>query len=169
MILEIKKYPEDVLRKKSLLIDNIDEKILTLLEDMAETMYNAPGIGLAAPQVGVSKRAVVIDISGADERSALLKLVNPQIIKAEGEVVSEEGCLSLPSEYADVKRAEFVTVKYIDTKGNEKTMDAEGLLARALQHEIDHLEGTLFIDRLGQLKREFVKKRIKKRIANGDF
>lgn len=169
MILDIKKYPDEVLRKKSILIDNIDEEILTLLDNMAETMYKAPGVGLAAPQVGINKRAVVIDVSGANERTALLKLINPEIIRAEGEVVGEEGCLSLPLEYADVKRSEFVTAKYIDIDGNEKIIDADGLLARALQHEIDHLEGILFIDRLSPLKREFVKKRIKKRIANGDF
>lgn len=164
MILEIKTFPEEVLRKKSTLVEKIDDNIRKLLDDMAETMYEAPGIGLAAPQVGVNKRVVVIDITGPEERSGLLKIVNPEIISMEGECEGEEGCLSVPQEYADVKRAEKITVKFLNEDGKEQILDADGLLSRAFQHEIDHLDGILFIDRISPLKREFIKKRIKKRM-----
>lgn len=164
MILEIKTFPDEVLRKKSILVEKIDDNIKKLLDDMAETMYEAPGIGLAAPQVGVNKRVVVIDITGPEERSGLLKVINPEIISMEGECEGEEGCLSIPQEYADVKRAEKITVKFLNEDGKEQILEADGLLSRAFQHEIDHLDGILFIDRISPLKREFIKKRIKKKI-----
>lgn len=164
MILEIKTFPDEVLRKKSILVEKIDDNIKKLLDDMAETMYEAPGIGLAAPQVGVNKRVVVIDITGPEERSGLLKIINPEIISMEGECEGEEGCLSIPQEYADVKRAEKITVKFLNEDGKEQILEADGLLSRAFQHEIDHLDGILFIDRISPLKREFIKKRIKKKI-----
>lgn len=164
MILEIKTFPDEVLRRKSILVEKIDDNIKKLLDDMAETMYEAPGIGLAAPQVGVNKRVVVIDITGPEERSGLLKIINPEIISMEGECEGEEGCLSIPQEYADVKRAEKITVKFLNEDGKEQILEADGLLSRAFQHEIDHLDGILFIDRISPLKREFIKKRIKKKI-----
>jgi peptide deformylase len=164
MILDIKVFPDKVLRKKSEPVKDIDEKIKKLLDDMTETMYAAPGIGLAAPQVGVNKRVLVIDILSHDEKGGLLKIINPEILSAEGEVIGEEGCLSIPLEYADVKRYEKVTVKYLDENGEEKVIEAEGLLSRALQHEIDHLDGILFIDKISPLKREMIKKRFKKKL-----
>lgn len=164
MILDIKVFPDKVLRKKSEPVKDIDEKIKKLLDDMTETMYAAPGIGLAAPQVGVNKRVLVIDILSHDEKGGLLKIINPEILSAEGEVIGEEGCLSIPLEYADVKRYEKVTVKYFDENGEEKVIEAEGLLSRALQHEIDHLDGILFIDKISPLKREMIKKRFKKKL-----
>ncbi|UOD33826.1 peptide deformylase [Deferribacteraceae bacterium V6Fe1] len=164
MILEIKTFPDEVLRKKSTPVEQIDDNIKKLLDDMAETMYEAPGIGLAAPQVGVNKRVIVIDVTGPEERSGLLKIVNPEILRMEGECEGEEGCLSVPQEYADVKRAEKITVKFLDEEGREQILETDGLLARAFQHEIDHLDGVLFIDKISPLKREFIKKRIKKKL-----
>lgn len=164
MILDIKIFPDKVLRKKSEPVREIDDNIRKFLDDMAETMYSAPGIGLAAPQVGVNKRMLVIDISGPEEKSSLTKVINPEILSAEGETIGEEGCLSLPLEYADVKRYEKVVVRYLDENGEEKVLEADGLLSRALQHEIDHLDGILFIDRISSLKREMIKKRFKKKL-----
>lgn len=164
MILEIKTFPDEVLRKKSIPVETIDNNIKELLDNMAETMYNAPGIGLAAPQVGVNKRVIVIDITGPEEKSGLMKIVNPEILEMDGEVVGEEGCLSVPEEYAEVKRAEKIKVKFLDENSVEHIIEADGLLARAFQHEIDHLDGVLFIDKISPLKREFIKKRVRKKL-----
>lgn len=166
MIKEIKIYGDSGLRKVSEKIDIVDEKIETLLNDMAETMYAAPGVGLAAPQIGVNKRAIVIDTDGV-----LIKAVNPEIIESSKEVENaEEGCLSVPGVYEKVKRAKVVKVKYINEKGEEVIMEASALLARAFQHEIDHLDGNLFVDKisavakklssnkLARLKKETMKK-----------
>jgi peptide deformylase len=164
MILEIKTFPDEVLRKKSTPVETVDDNIKELLDNMAETMYNAPGIGLAAPQVGVNKRVIVIDITGPEEKSGLMKIVNPEILEMDGEVVGEEGCLSVPEEYAEVKRAEKIKVKFLDENSVEHIIEADGLLARAFQHEIDHLDGVLFIDKISPLKREFIKKRVRKKL-----
>jgi peptide deformylase len=130
---------------------------------MAETMYAAPGIGLAAPQVGECKRLIVLDVKAAyGDEAELIVLINPEIVESEGCVKSEEGCLSLPGFTVSIDRSETVTVKGLDREGNEITIPAEGLLAMALQHEIDHLEGTLLLDRASFLKREFYKKQLKK-------
>jgi peptide deformylase len=133
-----------------------------LADDMAETMYAAPGVGLAAPQVGVSERLIVLDIRNREGTTGLITLINPEIIEAEGRVVEEEGCLSLPGITEDVARAERVLVRGHDLDEREREIEAEGLLAVALQHEIDHLEGILFIDRISRLKRGIIQRKMRK-------
>jgi peptide deformylase len=165
-VLEIKEYPDRVLMKKAAPIGTIDGDLQRLIDDMIETMYAAPGIGLAAPQVGVSQRLIVIDVNVRDEeRTPLIVLINPEIVTAEGEIESEEGCLSLPDFQTVVKRAERVTVRGLDREGTLTEIAGEGLLSRALQHEIDHLNGTLLIHRISSIKREFFKKRFQKSLS----
>ncbi len=167
MILEILKFPDPRLRVKSETITEFDDSLKKIVDDMAETMYNAPGVGLAAPQVGILKRLFIIDIS--KEKTDLKVFINPTILKMEGEVCDEEGCLSIPGEYANVTRAAVVEVAAQDIKGNEFILRAEGLMARAIQHELDHLNGTLFLDRLPSFKRESIKKHIKRRQLAGEY
>ncbi len=165
-ILEIKKYPEKVLKQKAAPVENIDARLQRLIDDMLETMYAAPGVGLAAPQVGVSKRVIVIDVSHRDEENIpLVVLINPEIMDTSGEVEGEEGCLSLPGYIANVTRAEKIAVRGLNREGKHTEIECGGLLCRALQHEIDHLEGTLLIDRISKIKREFFKKRYQKALA----
>ncbi len=165
-ILEIKKYPEKVLKQRAAAVENIDGNIQRLIDDMLETMYAAPGIGLAAPQVGVLKRLIVIDISHREEEKVpLIVLINPEIMDTSGEVDSEEGCLSLPGYVTNVMRSEKIAVRGLNRKGKQTEIECEGLLCRALQHEIDHLNGTLLIDRISSIKREFFKKRFQKALA----
>lgn len=165
-VLEIKRYPDRILRKKAEPVETLDRNLQRLIDDMVETMYAAPGIGLAAPQVGVSKRVIVIDVSHRDEeRTPLVVLINPEIASAEGEAESEEGCLSLPGYTTSVKRSEKVVVRGLDRKGKPLEIESGGILCRALQHEIDHLNGTLLIDRISSIKREFFKKRFQKATA----
>lgn len=160
---EIRKYPDEVLGRKAEPVEAIDGEIQRLIDDMVETMYAASGVGLAAPQVGVSKRLIVVDVSrGEEEEASLIVLINPEIIESRGEVKSEEGCLSLPEFTCSVLRAESVTVKGLDREGKETVIPAEGLLSMAFQHEIDHLDGTLILDRATFLKREFYKKQLRK-------
>ena len=161
-ILEIRKYPEKILKKKTLPVTTFDQDLQALIDNMIETMYAAPGVGLAAPQVGEPRRLAVIDISSREEKVPLLVIVNPVIVHCEGEVEFEEGCLSLPEYTALVKRAEQVVVKAQDRDGKRIEIEGTDLLAIALQHEIDHLEGILLIDRISPIKREFFKKRYKK-------
>jgi len=161
-VLQIRKYPEPVLKKKALPVRHVDGALNTLIDDMIETMYAAPCIGLAAPQVGISQRLIVIDASTKEERHPLIVLINPQIIEADGFSEFEEGCLSVPEYTAVITRAERIIVKGLDRNGSPVEIEAEGLLARALQHEIDHLDGILFVDRLSTIKREFFKKRYRK-------
>jgi len=161
-ILEIKKYPEKVLKQKALPVTAFNQELQVLIDNMIETMYAAPGVGLAAPQVGETKRLAVIDISSRDEKHPLIVIVNPVIVSCEGEVEFEEGCLSLPEYTALVKRAEKVVVRAQDRDGKTIAIQGEDLLAIALQHEIDHLDGILLIDRISPIKREFFKKRYKK-------
>ena len=156
---EIRKYPEKVLKEKTKQVSEFDSELQKLIDDMIETMYAAPGVGLAANQIGVSKQVTVIDVSVREEKSSLIVLVNPEIVHTEGETSSEEGCLSIPEYTTIVKRAERVRVKGLDRKGSLIEIEADGLLARALQHEIDHLNGFLLIDRIGRIKREFFRKR----------
>lgn len=161
-LLEIKKYPEKILKQKAATIEAVDNRVHQLTDDMIETMYAARGIGLAANQVGVSKRLCVIDTSGREERSELIVFINPIIIEKEGAEESGEGCLSIPGYLPVIKRATKVVVKGLDRGGKPVQLEATGLLARALQHEIDHLDGLLIIDRLTPIKREFFKKRFKR-------
>lgn len=142
-IRQLRLVGDPILRKKCRKVEKIDDRLLTLLEDMVDTMYKEEGVGLAAPQVGILKRAVVIDIGEGP-----IKLINPEVIYEEGESIEEEGCLSIPDESGKVKRPEKVKVKYMDTEGNEKIIEGEEFLARALCHEIDHLEGILYTDKL---------------------
>ena len=167
-VLEIKKYPAKVLKQKAAPVASVDNETQTLIDNMIETMYAAPGVGLAAPQVGVSKRLAVIDISTKDASAPLLVLINPVLVQKEGDVEFEEGCLSLPDYTAKVSRAEKVVVRAVDRQGRHIEIEAEGLLAIALQHEIDHLDGILLIDRISPIKREFFKKRFKKAQKAGE-
>jgi len=149
-IRRIRKDGDEILRKKSKEVKKIDDKILTLLDDMAETMYHNDGVGLAAPQIGILKRVVVIDVN--DEKG-LIELINPEIIHAEGEQCETEGCLSIPGLYGEVKRPEKVIVKALNRKGEEITIEGTKLLAIALCHEIDHLDGILFTDKAIKLEK----------------
>lgn len=141
-------YPDPFLLRKSAPVAKVDERIRELVRDMFETMYAAKGVGLAAPQVGVGKRVIVVDVSPVDKEIAPLALINPVIVESRGSVTGTEGCLSIPGVEGEVPRAEFVLVSGLDPQGEEVGIRAEGLLARALQHEIDHLDGILFIDRI---------------------
>jgi peptide deformylase len=162
---EIHTWPSEVLRKKAAPVDRVDEDLRRLIDNMLETMYAAPGIGLAAPQVGVSKRLIVVDLSSGMEKDQLIVLVNPELVSAEGEVVSEEGCLSLPELSVKICRAGKVVVRGLDPEGRSVEVRGEDLLARALQHELDHLDGLLLIDRVNPLRREIAKKKLKKSLA----
>ncbi len=161
-VLQIRKYPEPILKKKALPVQHVDDALNTLIDDMIETMYAAPGIGLAAPQIGVSQKVIVVDASTREEKHPLMVLINPQIIEADGFSEFEEGCLSVPEYTAVITRAERIIVKGLDRTGSPVEIEAYGLLARALQHEIDHLDGVLFVDRMSTIKREFFKKRYRK-------
>lgn len=161
-ILEIKKYPEKILGIKAEPVKKIDSNILRLIDDMVETMYAAPGVGLAAPQVGVSLRVMVVDVSTKEKGSGLIVLINPEIISIEGESEEEEGCLSVPDYRSQIKRDEMIIVRGLNREGREIEIEGKGLLSRALQHEIDHLNGTLIIDRVSPIKREMFKKRFRK-------
>jgi peptide deformylase len=158
-------YPDPVLKRKAAPVADFGEELQLLIDDMLETMYAAPGIGLAAPQVGISRRVIVIDISSKEDPGQLVVLVNPELVAAEGEEEGDEGCLSVPDFSAKVKRARKVAVRGHDRHGRQVELHAEDLLARALQHEIDHLEGTLLLDRLPPLRREIIKKKLKKALA----
>jgi peptide deformylase len=166
-ILNILKYPDPRLKEVSRPVEAIDDDILRLIEDMVETMYTAPGIGLAAPQVAVPKRVVVLDIDHEHPGKNLLKLINPEIRAADGEAEWEEGCLSVIDFTAEVRRAAKVEVFALDEKGQETIIEGDGLLAVALQHEIDHLDGKLFIDRISRLKRDLYTRRLKKALRQG--
>jgi peptide deformylase len=164
-IRKILTYPDTVLREPAELVTNIDGKIQQLIDDMAATMYHAPGIGLASNQVGEPCRIIICDTSPKDEPNDLVVVINPEIVEANGVVVDEEGCLSVIEYRADVRRAECITVKGLDREGHPITLKKEGLPAIVLQHEIDHLNGILFIDRISKLKRELYKRRLKKLLS----
>jgi peptide deformylase len=170
----IYQYPDAVLKLVAKPVANIDAKLAEFLDSMANTMYAAPGVGLAAPQVGLSQRAIVLDCDSREERETgkgrgLLKLINPEIVSREGSIVWEEGCLSVVDFTADVKRAARVLVRAFTPEEKEVRIEAEGLLAVALQHEIDHLDGKLFIDRISRLKRDLYKRKVKKLVREGRF
>lgn len=162
MIRTILTYPDPELKKKSAPVAIITDSIRGLVQDMAETMYAAPGVGLAAPQIGFHQRVIVIDISAKNDPPELIVAINPVIVHAEGEAYEEEGCLSVPDYAANVKRHARVIVKALDREGVECTWKVEDLLAIAFQHEIDHLEGILFVDHLSPLKRELFKRKARK-------
>jgi peptide deformylase len=155
--------PDPRLKKKSLPVAAVDDDVRQLMDDMLETMYAAPGIGLAAPQVDVLKRVVVLDIDREDTKTGPLLMANPEIVEASDEdVVYEEGCLSLPEHYSDVVRPAKVTVRYLDRDGAQKELACEGLLATCVQHEIDHLDGILFVDHISSLKRNMILRKLLK-------
>ncbi|MDF0695520.1 peptide deformylase [Rhizobium sp. MC63] len=155
--------PDPLLRQLSKPIERVDADLQRLADDMLETMYDAPGIGLAAIQIGVPRRMLVIDVSREGEEKQPQVFINPEIVKSSDDrSVYEEGCLSIPDYYAEVERPATVSVKYLDREGKEQTVDADGLLATCLQHEIDHLNGVLFIDHISRLKREMVIKKFTK-------
>ncbi|MDQ7031882.1 MAG: peptide deformylase [Desulfonauticus sp.] len=160
--LKILTYPHPILKKKSIPIAQIDENIKSLVKQMATTMYENKGIGLAAPQIGQNIRLITVDISGPEKRENLLTLINPQIIEKSGETESEEGCLSVIGYRAKVKRAAKVKVVAQNLEADRIEIEADDLLAICLQHEIDHLEGILFIDRISRLKRNLYERRLKK-------
>lgn len=159
MIRTILTYPDPELKKRSLPVTVITDKTRELARDMAETMYDAPGVGLAAPQIGVHQRIIVIDVSGKDETPELIVAINPEIVHAEGEAFEEEGCLSVPKFSANVRRHARIVVKALNLDGEEVTFRADDLLSIAFQHEIDHLDGVLFIDHLSPLKKGIFRKR----------
>ena len=166
--LKILTYPNKTLSLPTTPLDNIDGKVQEMIDGMANTMYEAPGIGLAAIQVGWNKSVLIYDISPREESRSLQVLVNPKIITQEGQIISEnEGCLSVPDFRADVKRSEFISVEGHDREGKPIRVDAEGILAIVLQHEMDHLNGTLFIERISSLKRQMYKRRMKKKLKDG--
>ncbi len=162
MIRTILTYPNPELKKKSATVTAITDSVRELVQDMTDSMYAAPGVGLAAPQLGVHQRVVIIDISGKNEPPDLIVAINPTIIHAEGDSYEEEGCLSVPDYAANVKRHARVIVKALDLSGAERTWKAEDLLAVAFQHEIDHLDGILFVDHLSTLKRELFQRKARK-------
>lgn len=155
--------PDPLLRSQSSAIEQVDDELRELIDDMLETMYDAPGIGLAAVQVAVPKRLLVVDVAGSDEERAPIAMINPEILKLGDETrVYEEGCLSLPDVLVDIERPKTVTVRYVDREGQQQQVEADGLLATAIQHEMDHLDGKLIIDFLSRLKRDMVVRRFKK-------
>ncbi|KAA3511192.1 peptide deformylase [Agrobacterium rosae] len=155
--------PDPLLRQQSKPIEQVDAEITRLADDMLDTMYDAPGIGLAAIQIGVPRRMLVIDISREDEDRKPVVFINPEILKVSDDVSTyEEGCLSIPDYYAEVERPASLTVGYIDRDGKKQTVEADGLLATCLQHEMDHLNGVLFIDHISRLKRDMVIKKFTK-------
>ena len=157
-LLPILRYPDPLLHTRATPVKEVDDSIRRLVKDMAETMYAAPGIGLAATQVNVHQRVLVTDIS--DDNSQPLVLINPEILESEGDAWSDEGCLSVPEIYEKVARAESIKVKALDRNGKPVQLEAEGLLAVCIQHEMDHLEGKLFVDYLSELKRQRIRKKI---------
>ena len=155
--------PDPILRQVSTPLESVNDEARRLADDMLETMYDAPGIGLAAIQIGVPRRMLVLDVSKEGEDKTPLVFINPEIVKSsDARSVYEEGCLSIPDYYAEVERPAELTVRFVDRDGKEQTIDADGLLATCLQHEIDHLNGVLFIDHISRLKREMVIKKFTK-------
>ena len=155
--------PDPFLRQKSKKVEVVNDEVRSLMDDMLETMYDAPGIGLAAIQIGVPKRVIVIDLSKDKENKNPMFFVNPEIIKkSQNDASYEEGCLSVPNQFAEISRPDTCKVKYCDYHGNEKILEAKGLLATCIQHEMDHLEGILFIDYLSKLKKSMIIKKLSK-------
>ncbi|MFN0063244.1 MAG: peptide deformylase [Myxococcaceae bacterium] len=162
MVREILIWPHPTLKKKAAPVGAVTDETRALIRDMFETMYAADGVGLAAPQVGVLSRVIVLDTTPRQPESKPIAMINPEIFSTEGETTYTEGCLSIPGEAEDVDRAERVTVRFLDPQGKPQEMSCEGLLAIAVQHETDHLEGTVFVDHISALKRELIRKRMKR-------
>jgi peptide deformylase len=161
--LGITKYGAKVLRKVAEPVEEINDEVITIINDMLETLYSSKdGVGIAAPQIGVSKRIIIIDTNPSDASSKPIILINPEIVEKEGESIAEEGCLSVPDIRADVKRCERIIVEGLDHEGNKIRVESKDLLARVFQHEIDHINGTLFIDHISKLKQQLIKKRLHK-------
>ena len=158
--LRILEFPDPRLRKKAVPVEVVDDPLRQLIDDMLETMYEAPGIGLAATQVDVHRRLLVADVS--QEKDEPQVLINAEILERDGSTITEEGCLSVPGYYEEIERAEHIKVHYLDRDGNEQESEYEGLLAVCLQHEIDHLDGKLFVDYLSEMKRQRIRKRLEK-------
>ena len=166
---EILTEPNEILRKKSLNVEKVDKDLQNLMDDMLETMYSAPGIGLAAIQVGIPKRVIVLDLASKDEPKNPMHFINPEIIeKSNNNLTYEEGCLSVPGQFAEIDRPDKCHLKYLDYYGQLKEIKAEGMLATCIQHEIDHLEGILFIDYLSKLKKSMIIKKLSKQKAEID-
>jgi len=166
-LLRIRKFPDPVLKNAAEPVENIDGSVASFLDSMTQTMYAAPGVGLAAPQVGDSRRLVVLDTDHENIGKHLLKLINPRIVESDGSILWEEGCLSVIDFTADVQRASKVLVRAWTPNEKEIDLEADGLLAIALQHEIDHLDGKLFIDRISRIKRELYRRKLAKLIKEG--
>jgi peptide deformylase len=166
-ILEILKYPDPRLSQVARPVENMSDAIVQLINDMLETMYAAPGVGLAANQVGALHRIIVLDVDHENPQKSVYKLINPTIVRSEGEILWEEGCLSVVDFTAEVRRAALVELVALDENEKEIKIEAEGLLAVALQHEIDHLDGKLFIDRISRLKRDLYTRKRKKMLRTG--
>jgi peptide deformylase len=160
--LSITKYGNDVLRKSAEPVEEINDEIKQIVADMLEAMYKFEGVGIAAPQIGISKRIIIVDTEPSNPSSKPIVLINPEIVERYGEMNMEEGCLSVPEVRGDVKRAEKVVVEGLDLEGNRLRIEATDLSARAFQHEIDHINGTLFIDHLGRLKKQLIKNQLRK-------
>lgn len=169
MIRPIVLWGSEVLEKPADPVTNITDADIKLIRDMTETMYKAPGVGLAAPQIGVSKRIMVTDVTSGEDRDQLLTIINPEIVAADGEQYEEEGCLSIPGFSATVVRPKKIVLRGVDLNGKEITLEGSGLLARAFSHEIDHLDGKFFLDHISFIKRDMIKRRIKKLIRQGKW
>ena len=167
-VLEILKYPHPLLKRPSEKVDRINKETRKLIQDMIETMYHSNGIGLAACQIGISRRIIVLDVSPIDPQLSLFAMINPEVISEEGEIDHEEGCLSVPDCFEKVKRRERIRVKGISADGKEIEVSGEGILAFALQHEIDHLNGVLILDRVSRLKRDIYRSKLKKEKRKGE-
>jgi peptide deformylase len=165
--LDIKKYGNSILRKKSDIVYEVNDNIKKLVNNMLETMYAAPGVGLAAPQVGILVRICVVDVS--KEQNSSLIMVNPKILLGEDKIFEEEGCLSLPGFFASIKRFDKIIAEYVDLNNKKKEIKAQGFLARAIQHEIDHLDAKIFIDYLPEFKRKSIEREIKRKKKAGNW
>lgn len=164
-IREIRLYPDLVLRKRAIPVEEVDEEIRRLIDDMAETMYAAPGVGLAAPQIGVLFRVIVVDPASKQHGSQLVSVVNPEIVWWDGSIIQEEGCLSIPDMTVEMERKERIQLTGLDRDGEEVDLQAEGLLAVSLQHEIEHLEGRLIVDSISRLKRDIYRRKMRKALS----
>lgn len=164
-IREIRLYPDRILKRRAIPVEEVDEEIRRLIDDMAETMYAAPGVGLAAPQIGVLFRVIVVDPASKQQEGQLISVVNPEIVWSDGSIIQEEGCLSIPDMTVEIERKERIQLTGLDRDGKEVVLQAEGLLAACLQHEIEHLEGWLIVDNISRLKREIYRKKIRKALS----